>query len=300
MPLLPRSRPTLPSSQRAHELRFEGIGTAWQIDTSRAIEPALEREILDRVEQYDHDWSRFRDDSLVARIAERPGRWRLPAEATELLDVYRRLYTATDGALSPLVGTALDTLGYGRGYSLRPSGPPVAAPRWEDAIAWNGTELTTLRPVMIDVGAAGKGQLVDLIAELLTGAGHDDVIVDGSGDIRRLGESPIRVALEHPLDPSIAIGVASVQHAICCSASNRRSWGTGLHHVIDALTGRPTEAVIATWAIAETAIEADGLATALFVADPARLSEHFDFTYVRMLADATVEFSPNLEGELFT
>ena len=42
------------------------------------------------------------------------------------------------------------------------------------------------------------------------------------------------------------------------SATNRRAWGNGLHHVIDATTGLPTRNVIATWAIAETALEADG------------------------------------------
>jgi thiamine biosynthesis lipoprotein len=90
-----------------------------------------------------------------------------------------------------------------------------------------------------------------------------------------------------------------VDAAICSSATNRRVWGSGIHHVIDATTGLPTSRVIATWAIAGTALEADGLATALFFADPARLGAEFDFTYVRMLTGGTVEFSPDLEGELF-
>lgn len=245
-------------------------------------------------------WSRFRNDSLVARIAASAGAWRLPAEAGPLLDVYRRLYEATDGAMSPLVGRSLESLGYDRAYSLRASGAPTAAPAWEDAIAWDGESLTTLRPVTLDVGAAGKGYLVDLVTELLVAAGHRDVIVDGSGDIRHAGPSPIRVALEHPTDAKRAIGIANVTNgAICSSASNRRAWGTGLHHVIDATTGLPTTRVIATWAIAATGLEADGLSTALFFADPARLAEQFDFEYVRVLATGAIEFSPNLDGELF-
>ena len=291
----------MPGSARPHELRFDAIGTGWQIDTDTPITPELEAAIADRVERFDRAWSRFRDDSLVARIASTPGRWTLPEEAGELFEVYRRLYEATDGAMSPLVGRALETLGYDRTYSLRPSGAATPAPAWEDAIAWDGSALTTLRPVTLDIGAAGKGYLVDLLTELLVAAGHRDVIVDGSGDIRHVGPTPIRVALEHPGDARRAIGVAVVQNgAICSSATNRRAWGNGMHHVIDATTGLPATRVIATWAIAETGLQADGLSTALFFADPARLSEHFDFEYVRVLATGAIEFSPNLDGELFT
>jgi len=256
--------------------------------------------VLARVESFDRTWSRFRDDSLVARIAAEPGVWRFPAEAPALFELYRRLYTATDGALSPLVGRTLETLGYDRGYSLRPSATPAAVPAWDDAVAWDGEALTTVRPVVLDVGAAGKGYLVDLVTELVVDAGHTDVIVDGSGDLRHNGPEAMRVALEHPLDPSKAIGIALVTNgSICSSATNRRSWGNGLHHVIDATTGVPTSRVIATWAITPTALEADGLATALFFADPAELSTTFDFQYVRMLASGAIEFSPDLEGELF-
>lgn len=237
----------------------------------------------------------------MARIATTPGVWEFPPDAPELFDLYRRLYTATDGAMSPLVGRALDDLGYDRAYSLRPTGRSAAAPAWDEAVAWNGRALTTVRPVSLDVGAAGKGYLVDIVARILDEAGHVDYTVDGSGDIRHRGAAPIRVGLEHPLDTSKAIGIALVRDgAICSSATNRRAWGEGLHHVIDALTGLPTHNVIATWAVARTALEADGLSTALFFADPARLAAEFDFSYVRMFSTGRVEFSPTFDGELFT
>lgn len=296
-----RSRPTLPHNARGHSLTFEAIGTGWQIDTARPIDASLEAAIAARIDSFDRTWSRFRDDSLVARIARSPGSWEFPAEAPALFELYRRLYEATDGAVSPLVGRALETLGYDRAYSLRANGHPVAVPAWDEAVAWDGHGLTTARPVSIDVGAAGKGYLVDLVSELLEAAGHEDFIVDGSGDIRCLGPVPIRVGLEHPLDTSKAIGIVTVRDgAICSSATNRRAWGDGLHHVIDATTGLPTHSVIATWAIAPTALEADGLATALFFADPARLADSFDFTFVRMFSTGRVEFSPHLDGELFS
>ena len=35
--------------------------------------------------------------------------------------------------------------------------------------------------------------------------------------------------------------------AIAASAANRRAWGDGLHHVLDAVTGEPVRGVVATW-----------------------------------------------------
>ena len=281
-------------------LRFDAIGTGWQIDTEEPVAGELERALLARTEAYDAVYSRFRDDSLVSRLAREGGRVRFPSDAVDLFDVYRRLYEATDGAMSPLVGRTLESLGYDRQYSLRPEARIADVPTWEDAFSWDGEHVEAARPITIDVGAAGKGHLVDILSTMLQDAGHERFTVDGSGDIRHRGE-PLRVALEDPRDPSKAIGVVRLgTGALASSATNRRAWGDGLHHVIDATTGLPTTRYSATWALAETALEADALATALFFADPARLRSGFDFTYVRMTATARAERSPDLEGELFT
>jgi thiamine biosynthesis lipoprotein len=254
-----------------------------------------------RVEAFDRTYSRFREDSLVTRIAASPGVHGFPDDADALFELYRVLYTATDGAVSPLVGRALEQLGYDRGYSLRAEPVRAAVPRWEDSFFWRDGALTTVRPVVLDVGAAGKGYLVDIVGGVLAEHGIDRFVIDASGDILHRGGAPIRVALEHPLDTSKAIGVIELADgSLCASASNRRAWGDGLHHIIDATTGLPVSRVIATWAMAPTGLVADGLATALFVAEPARLAEHLDFTFVRMFADGRVDHSPDLDGELFT
>ncbi len=283
-----------------HSAAFEAIGTSWQIDTGEVLPTTVLHAVHRRCERFDRDWSRFRDDSLVHRMSQHPGSWRLPDDAPALLDLYRELYDATGGAVSPLVGRALEQLGYDATYSLRPSGPVRPVPRWEDAMAWDGEVLTTVAPVVLDIGAAGKGRLVDLVAAVLVAAGIRSFTIDASGDILHRGGAPLRVALEHPLDTTRAIGVAMVgDEAICASASNRRAWPGG-HHIVDALTGVPTRRVIATWAVAVDTATADGLSTALFFAEPSALEARFDFEWVRMLEDQTVESSAGFEGELFS
>jgi thiamine biosynthesis lipoprotein len=261
--------------------------------------------VVARIEQFDRDWSRFRDDSLIARIARRPGTWRLPSDAAPLLAIYEQLFALTDARLSPLVGTSLERLGYDAAYRLVASGDPLPAPRWADAMALRhtaeGIELDTVLPVTIDVGAAGKGYLVDLVGDVLATRGVSETLVDASGDVRVRGERSIRVALEHPADPAKAVGVAELHDgALCGSAVNRRAWGDGLHHIVDAVTGRPVvDGVVAAWVVADTALVADGLATAMFFAEPARLSEVFTFEWVRLSTHRGLEASAGFRGELF-
>jgi FAD:protein FMN transferase len=153
--------------------------------------------------------------------------------------------------------------------------------------------------VVIDVGAAGKGYLVDLTADTLRDAGIHRFVVDGSGDLRHCGPDPVIVGLEHPTRPCRVIGAVPLRdRALCASATTRRAWGDGLHHVLDGRTRRPVPDVVATWAVANGAATADGLATALFVTDPERL-DAFAFSWVRMLADGRVQWSNDFGAELF-
>lgn len=153
---------------------------------------------------------------------------------------------------------------------------------------------------MVDVGAAGKGHLVDLVTTLLTDAGHGQVVVDASGDLRHTGPAPTRVGLDHPTRPGHVVGVVELRNqSLCASATTRRTWGPGLHHILDARTGTPTRDVVATWVIADTAAVADALATALFFTDPTTLAAEFDFTYVRMNTSGHLDASTDLPGEVF-
>ncbi len=284
---------------------FEAIGTAWQIDTQAPLAPEVRDLVADRIERFDRDWSRFRDDSFVSAVAREAGDRELPEDAESLFDFYTDLHEVTDGAVNPLVGRALSDLGYDAGYSLTPSATPTAPTSWS-TIDWGGADaqrrLRTDEPMLIDVGAAGKGLLVDHVASILWAEGLRQATVDAGGDLYHCGTTPIRVALEHPHDPTKALGVVELEpeDALCGSATNRRAWGDGLHHVLDARTGRPTTDVVATWVLApQSCMLADGLATAHFFAEPERLLERWHHQFVRMHADGRVVWSPDLQGEVF-
>lgn len=237
----------------------------------------------------------------MRKIAETSGQFSLPSNAAPLLDLYDRLFAVSEGAVTPLIGQSLERLGYDASYSLTRSGPDLPAADWSTEVSHRDGVLVTRSPVLIDVGAAGKGYLVDLVAEVLIERGITEFVIDASGDLLVSQPLPSQIALEHPFDPTLAIGVAHVENqAICASGSNRRVWGEGLHHILDGRTGHPTRDIIATWAIADSALLADGLATALFFVPPADLARTFDFSCVRMFASGWADHSLNFNGELFS
>ena len=281
---------------------FGAIGTHWTIDTVDVLESGLKDVISSRIEEFDRAYSRFRDDSLVMSLARLPQTVEFPDDARDLFALYRKLYEATGGSLSPLVGATLNHLGYDSSYRLTAlPGPPDPLPAFDDVVTLEGVTMTTHRPLTIDVGAVGKGFLVDVVAALLRRHGVTQYTVDASGDIAHAGPAPETIALENPRDDTRAIGVVSLRNqALAASATNRRTWGDGLHHIVDALTGLPTQSVEATFVVADSAAEADGLATALFVADPSDLASVCDFEWVMMMSDGSLRSSQNFPGEVFS
>ncbi|MFJ2544463.1 FAD:protein FMN transferase [Microbacterium sp. NPDC087589] len=277
---------------------FDAIGTRWEIETSHELGGHDRDRVGAEIERFDREWSRFREDSSVTRVGRDGGSISSP-DAGAMLDAYRDLSEATGGAVNPLVGDSLAALGYDASYSLIAASPIAAPSDWADRVRWTAGEAAASAPALLDVGALGKGRLVDLVAGVLADV-SGDLVVDAGGDMRVRGDV-VRVGLEHPYDPTKAIGVIELQDAaLCASAVNRRAWGDGLHHVLDARTGVPVRTWAATWAIAPEAMRADAVATALFFEGGPELAASWGVEWVRMTTDGRAERSPGCPAQLFT
>jgi thiamine biosynthesis lipoprotein len=282
-----------------HKHTFDAIGTKWQIETLEMLSDAILNDTHDIVESYDRIYSRFRPNSTVTQMTKMAGTYVFTNDSIELMEFYRTLYNLSDGQVTPLIGSMLEKAGYDATYSLQTQ-KQQTVPSWDEAMQWNGATVTTTRPITLDIGAAGKGYLIDIISQLLARNNIDEYVIDASGDILHKGSSENVVGMEHPLDSSKIIGTVSVQNSsLCASASNRRAWGKGMHHIFDPYTKQPTHDIIATWVIAKQAMIADGIATALFFTDPKKLLQSFDFQYVRMHQDGSLEFSSQFNKGLF-
>ncbi len=264
---------------------LNAIGTQWQIDADIPLTDAQKQQITDDIVAYDRVFSRFVEGSLIDRIFHTPGTYRFPPYADELFALYNSLYELTDGVFTPLVGQILDDLGYDAAYVLKQKQIPVVPHRWPNVASYKDQALTTQIPLLLDVGAAGKGHIVDLVARRIHEFGATYCVVDAGSDmcIRRPADRPLRIGLEHPNDIKQVIGVLEMcDRSLCGSSVNRRTWGGGLHHIINPHTAAPSEGIIASWVLADSTMLADALATALFLVEPTVLLKKYRFDYTRI------------------
>lgn len=285
-------------------MEFDAIGTHWNIDIHDVISDSLESDILksiqERIGMYDKHYSRFREDSLITSMSKQTGAYVLPDDGKRLFDLYEKVYRLTNGSVTPLIGNLLSDAGYDATYSLEPKSLHTP-PRWEDAIEYAFPQFIIKQPVLIDVGAAGKGYLVDIIADLLQNQGIKSFTINAGGDIVHEDSNGkiIRVGLEHPNDPTSVIGVAMIgNESICGSAGNRRVW-KGFHHILDPYTLASPQHIAAVWVIAKNGITADVLTTCLFFVEPDVMKKEFAFEYLIVYTDFSVKKSKGFNAELF-
>lgn len=288
---------------RPRSLTFDAIGTHWQIDCQAESSDGEWLQVMDsvrsRIDLFDRTYSRFRQDSLVMELARSGGTVEFPPDSQALFSTYEVLYQLTNGAFTPLIGNLISDSGYDADYSLKPK--ELRTPRrWEDVLRFEYPHVTLLQDEILDFGAGGKGYLIDIVAKLLESFEIHTYCVDAGGDIVQRSErdSKTLVGLEHPLDTSLAIGVASIcNQSIAGSSGNRRSWGK-YHHIFDPKTNDSTRDVLATWVVASTGLVADALATCLFLVDPATLRS-FTFEYLMLYPDFSMKKSDAFPAEIF-
>jgi FAD:protein FMN transferase len=286
-----------------YHLEFEAIGTAWSIDVfdaSAVLHEQLTERIHDRIKVFDRTYSRFREDSIIAHIAQSPGVYTLHDDFQELYTIYNDLYRLSDGLFTPMIGNVLTDAGYDAGYSLQAK--KLSEPlKFHEVMHYDYPTLTVKEASLLDFGAAGKGYLVDLVGLEIEKLGCHTYCIDASGDIlyKTQHEKALRIGLEDPRDTSRVIGVAEIKNqSICGSAGNRRKWGD-FHHIINPKTLTSPSEILAVWVISRKGLLADALATCLFFIPPEKLLSYYEFEYVILNADSSVTKSKTFSGELF-
>jgi thiamine biosynthesis lipoprotein len=294
-----------PNGASLSHFEFEAIGTVWNIDvvtgnntiTATALLAAIKR----RIAEFDKHYSRFRQDSLVTKMAKQAGDYELPPDARPLFDMYEQLYKISGGLMTPLIGSVLEQAGYDAAYSLQPK-QLNQAPSWDETLVYDFPRLLVKRPALLDLGAAGKGYLVDIVGDLLRARGFESFCIDAGGDSLQRGmpEAENKIGLEHPDDPTQVIGIATVNNqSLCGSAGNRRAWGN-FHHIINPRTLSSPRRLAAVWVTADNALLADTLSTALFFVSPEILQKHYAFEYAIMQADNSLRYSTAFPAVFFS
>jgi thiamine biosynthesis lipoprotein len=236
----------------------------------------------------DARFSRFRADSELALVNARAGRWTTVSRPfAELLGFALDSAAQTGGLFDPTILPALLTAGYDRDFrevAERPRVAPILPPpepggRWTEVELMPGA-VRLPRGVALDFGGVAKGWTVDRAAEAAEAAVAELpwAVVDAGGDLRvvgRLSGEPLDIAIEDPFERGREmLRVGLEDGALATSAVTARSWGPGLHQLIDPRTSRPSvTGVVQATVWASTCAEAEVTATWAVLHGPGVLHE---------------------------
>lgn len=235
--------------------------------------------------------NRFQLDSELSRLNATPDRPVVISPLlTTLLAAALRGARLTGGAVDPTVGSAVKLAGYDADFAtVAQDGMAIELvvsriPGWQ-AIDFDEAARTVRVPrgVDVDLGATAKALTADLaaaaaLAKIRTGG----VLVSLGGDISVAGEPPPEGWLIQASEDSgapIQAGEETISirsGGIATSSTTVRKWtrgGVSLHHIIDPVTGLPSDGPWRTaTVVAGTCVDANIASTAAIVMGPAAIA----------------------------
>lgn len=269
------------------------MGTTYSVkavDPGQRINPDLfqqwQRDIDARLAGLNRQMSTWLPDSEISRFNRHASAEPFPVSA-DFAAVTRaalELASATGGAFDPTLDPLIELWGFGsQGPTQTPSADALA-----DAKAAVGHPLVRVESnalaksraeVHLNLNAIAKGYGADAVLALFTAQGLTNVFVEVGGEVACLGHNlsgtPWRIGVDVPR-PDLPPGerfaaILSVDRGGVATSGDYRNFitdatGAMRSHILDPATGEPAVTdLAAVTVIADTCMEADGLATALFV-----------------------------------
>ena len=289
-------KPSPPPGPHIWDFAGETMGTTWSVRLipppaldRMAFQSAIEEELARIISLFSH-WD---PRSELSRLnAAPPGFWAVSEPFWDLLNKAMDLADDTNGAVDPALGALVDLWGFGppgprplNGFGTGPTVPfeeEVEAARalsgW-GVVRFNreARAVQQLGGVKLDLSGIAKGHAVDCVSERLTRMGATHHLVEIGGELRGAGVKPdampwwaeLQQVPGAPGPPAVA---ALFDMACATSGDWVRSfeaYGQTYSHTLDGRTGRPVEnGVASVTVLAETAMYADAMATALTVMGP--------------------------------
>lgn len=275
------ARPAEPCLRTSHAL----MGTQVDLAVAGGDRAALQRATVLAVAEMrrlEALLSRYRDDSLVARIGAAAGvaPVRVPAEVMSVLRSAQQVAQSTEGAFDITVGAL-------KGWDFAEKRVPSARQLAQqlplvgagglvlDAQA--NTAFLTRRGMALDLGGIAKLPILDAGMRVLRAQGVPHAMINGGGDVLTHGTwqgRPWRIGLRDPRAPARLLGVVEAEGTwvVASSGDYERFFlrdGERLHHVLNPRTGRPTTGVHGVSLVARDVAAVNGLGAALMVQGPA-------------------------------
>ena len=272
------------------------MGTTWSVRL--VAPPGLERSVIQSAIEGELSgiialFSHWDPRSELSRLnAAPPGFWAVSEPFWNLLNAAMDLADETNGAVDPTLGALVDLWGFGppgprplNGFGTGHTTPfeeEIAAARalsgW-GILRFNreARAVQQLGGVKLDLSGIAKGHAVDRVSDRLTALGATHHLVEIGGELRGAGVKPDGMPWWAELQQAPGAPgprtVAALFDLACATSGdwvrNFEVYGQRFSHTIDGRTGRPVEnGVASVTVLADTAMYADAMATALTVMGP--------------------------------
>ena len=278
---------TIVVGREAMGCRFEVIFNL--LDNSVAT--SIGTDALDIIEHIEEQISIYRPSSEISRINESLSTsWHdLSPDVFDLLWLTKHLHIKTNDAFDVTSGPLIKAWGFLQKQGRTPSPEKLA-----EALACSGMKniqfhehehkIRFQQPdVEINLGAIGKGWAIDKAVDHIDMEGIENFLIHGGhSSVRSRGTRGLAgqkteqngwpVGLRHPLLREKRIGTITLQNkALGTSGSGTQFFiekGQKIGHILDPRTGQPASGVLSATVLADTAAEADALATAAYILGP--------------------------------
>ncbi len=240
------------------------------------------KKAFQEIEKIDRLMSTYRSDSEVSELNRQAGQKACRVSAETLTVIERAIYFshlsggAFDITIAPLV----------RLWNFRSQTVP-APEDIKKALKKVGyqkikinralAEVYLSEPGMaIDLGAIAKGYAVDQACALLRQKGLTNYLVNAGGDLRSQGTKerghPWIIGIKHPrLKEALIAKIHLTGAALATSGDYEKFFiknGERYHHLLHPLTGQPARQCQSVTVMAPSAMDADALATTVFILGP--------------------------------
>lgn len=240
---------------------------------------------LERLDEMESRLTIYQPQSEVSQINERASREAVHvSEPTfRLLERSLQWSERTQGAFDITAGPLVQAWGFTQRRGKKPTTEEIEIARRRVGykhlkLDGDAQAVRFAQPDMsINLGAIGKGDALDQIANTLREEGlHDFLIHGGNSSILAAGDQMAgsgegwSVGLAHPTKPKRRLaGLRLRNQALATSGSGKQFFhhrGRRYGHVIDPRTGNPSGDLSALTVLMDSAADADACATGLFVA----------------------------------
>lgn len=219
-------------------------------------------------------YSRYREDSVVARINSAAGSGDdipIDAETAQLLEIAERLHEQSDGSFDITSGVLR------RVWNFRSDKPPLidAVAEILPLIGWQHVHWSSERVRLnqlgmeLDFGGFGKEYAADCVAASLRASGVKHGLVELGGDISVIGPqpdgSPWLIGIQHPRQPgNVLASIPLTAGGLATSGDYERciiNSGQRFSHILDARSGWPIDGLASLTIVAPQCLLAGAACT---------------------------------------